>query len=333
MTNIIFSGIQPSGDMTLGNYLGAIKNHVAMAQDAKITNYYCVVDLHAITVRQDPDMLRERTYNVAAWYLAAGLDPLQNTLFVQSHVRAHTELAWILDCFAYMGELERMTQFKEKAQKQKDNQNSGLFTYPVLMAADILLYGTTHVPVGDDQKQHVELARNIAQRFNGVYGDVFTVPEPVIGDVAARVMDLQNPTSKMSKSNEISGTVYLADEDSKTEKKFKRAVTDNEANIQWDKANQPGVTNLLGIYGAVKNISPQKATQTFAGKGYGDLKKAVAEAVLAEISPVRDRYLELINDKAELDRIFAMGAEQAEQQVEQKLREVKNMVGFLPRMA
>lgn len=329
MTSTIFSGIKPSGDMTLGNYLGAIKNHVQMANEANANTTFCVVDLHAVTVRQDPDLLRERTYNVAAWYLAAGLDPLQSTLFVQSHVRAHTELAWLLNCFSYMGELERMTQFKEKAQQQKDNLNAGLFTYPVLMAADVLLYDTTHVPVGEDQKQHIELARNIAQRFNGVYGDVFTVPEPVIGEVAARVMDLQNPTSKMGKSHEAAGTVYLAEEDKKTEKKFKRAVTDNVAAVNWDKENQPGVTNLLSIYSAIKNIKPTEAVSQFDGKGYGDLKKTVAEAVLAEIAPVRDRYLELMNDKAELERVFEMGAEKAEEQADKKLAEVKEAMGFV----
>lgn len=324
----IFSGIKPSGDMTLGNYLGAIKNHVALAQDDKLETTFCVVDLHAVTVRQDPDLLRERTYNVAAWYLAAGLDPLQSNMFVQSHVRAHTELAWLLDCFSYMGELERMTQFKEKAQQQKDNLNAGLFTYPVLMAADVLLYDTTHVPVGEDQKQHIELARNIAQRFNGVYGDVFTVPEPVIGDVAARVKDLQHPTSKMGKSHEAAGTVYLADEDKKTEKKFKRAVTDNVGVVNWDPENQAGVTNLLSIYSAIKNVSPKEAEAAFAGKGYGDLKSVVAEAVLAEIAPVRNRYLDLMDDKAELDRIFKMGAENAAETADKKLAEVKDVMGF-----
>lgn len=331
MSKLIFSGIQPSGDMTLGNYLGAIKNHVALAQDGALQTTFCVVDLHAVTVRQDPDLLRERTYNVVAWYLAAGLDPLQSTLFVQSHVHAHAELAWLLNCFTYMGELERMTQFKEKALKNKDNQNAGLLTYPVLMAADILLYGATHVPVGDDQKQHVELARNIAQRFNGVYGDIFTVPAPVISEVAARVMDLQTPTSKMSKSAEASGTVYLADEDKKTEKKFKRAVTDNVGTVNWDKQNQPGVTNLLGIYSAIKGLSPGDAASAFEGKGYGDLKKTVAEAVLAEITPIRERYLELIDDKPELDRVFKLGAEKAQEKAEQTLQNVKDVMGFVGR--
>ena len=332
MQQTIFSGIQPSGDMTLGNYIGAIKNHVSLAADSSVRTTFCVVDQHAITVRQDPEMLRERTYNVAAWYLAAGLDPLRSTLLVQSHVRAHTELAWLLSTFSQMGELERMTQYKDKAQRHKNNINAGLFTYPVLMAADILLYGATHVPVGEDQKQHIELARNVAQRFNGVYGDIFVVPEPVIGEIGARVMDLQDPTAKMSKSREAAGTVYLAEEDKKTEKKFKRAVTDNLANIAWDKENQPGVTNLLGIYCAITGTAPEKATADFAGKGYGDLKKAVAQAVLEDIGPMRERYLELIANKGELDRLFKMGAQKAEEEAEKKIAEVKEVMGFVRRV-
>ncbi len=323
------SGIQPTGDMTLGSYLGAIKNHVQLADIADTTTYYCVVDLHAITVRQEPQRLRDFTYSVAAWYLAAGLDTSKSTLFVQNHVRAHTELGWILNTFTQVGELERMTQYKDKSKQHKHNVNAGLLTYPVLMAADILLYNTTHVPVGDDQKQHLELTRNVAQRFNGVYGDVFVVPEPMIPKVAARVMDLQDPTSKMSKSQESNGTVYLKDEPAQITKKFKRAVTDNIANVAWDPIEQAGVTNLLSIYCASKGITPEQAVAEFTGKGYGDFKTTIAEAVIAEVAPIQNRYKELMADKAELDAIFKKGAEKASAQAETVLAKVKDVMGFV----
>ena len=333
----VLSGIQPSGDMTLGNYLGAIKNHVVASKDPNIESYYCVVDLHAITVRQDPKMLRERTYSVAAWYLAAGLDIDRSTLFVQSHVRAHTELAWLLSTFTQIGELERMTQYKDKALRHKHNINAGLLTYPVLMAADILLYNATHVPVGDDQKQHLELTRDIAIRFNNHYKkDLkklkhrgFIIPEPAIPELAARVMDLQYPENKMSKSAESAGTVRLNDDPKAIEKAFKRAVTDNEACVRWDRESQPGVTNLLGIYCAVKGMNPGEAVAQFEGKGYGDFKSAVAEAVVAELQPIQARYAELIQDKAELDKLLAKGAEKANAQAESIVAMVKDVMGFV----
>ncbi len=333
----VLSGIQPSGDMTLGNYLGAIKNHVKASKDPSTQSYYCVVDLHAITVRQDPKLLRERTYAVAAWYLAAGLDTDQSTLFVQSHVRAHTELAWLLSTFTQIGELERMTQYKDKSQRHKHNINAGLLTYPVLMAADILLYNATHVPVGDDQKQHLELTRDVAIRFNNHYKKElkkakqrgFIIPEPAIPEIAARVMDLQYPENKMSKSAESAGTVLLADTPKQIEKAFKRAVTDNEANVAWDRANQPGVTNLLGIYCAVKGLTPDQAVAEFAGKGYGDFKSTVADAVVAELEPIQQRFAELIEDKAELDKILAKGAEKANQQAQPIVEMVKDIMGFV----
>lgn len=333
----ILSGIQPSGEMTLGNYLGAIKNHVAASKDSGIKSHYCVVDLHAITVRQDPQLLRERTYSVAAWYLAAGLDIENSTLFIQSHVRAHTELAWLLSTFTQIGELERMTQYKDKAQRHKHNINAGLLTYPVLMAADILLYNATHVPVGDDQKQHLELTRDVAIRFNNHYKKElkkagyrgFVLPEPAIPEIAARVMDLQNPENKMSKSAESAGTVLLNDTPQNIAKAFKRAVTDNEATVRWDRKNQAGVTNLLGIYCAITGKTPKAAEADFTGKGYGDFKATVADAVIAELQPIQTRFAELIADKPELDKILHKGAEKATQQAEQVLAMVKDVMGFV----
>lgn len=327
----ILSAIQPSGDMTLGNYLGAIRNHVKLAKDPHVDALFFVVDQHAITVRQEPKLLRERTYNVVAWYLAAGLDPNACTLFVQSHVPQHAELAWVLSTFTQMGELERMTQFKEKALRHKHNINAGLFTYPVLMAADVLLYDTHEVPVGDDQKQHLELTRDVAIRFNNAYGkETFRVPEIVIPKVAARVMDLQEPTSKMSKSVESQGTVFLHDDINVISKKFKRAVTDNEMRVADDRENQPGVTNLLNILAAVSGKTVAELVVEFTGKGYGDFKTAVADAVVAELTPLQAEYKRLLADKGEIERLLAIGAQKARLRAERKLEKVRKALGFLP---
>jgi tryptophanyl-tRNA synthetase len=324
----VFSGIQPSSDsLTLGNYLGALKRFADYQNldDA----LYCVVDLHAITVRQDPTQLRERTYAVAAWYLAAGLDPEKCTLFVQGHVRAHSELAWILATYTQMGEMERMTQFKDKAARHSHNINVGLFTYPILMAADILLYDTHVVPVGDDQKQHIEITRDIAQRFNGAYGEVFTIPQHVIPPVGARVMDLQTPTAKMSKSMEGQGSVFLLDSPDDIAKKIKRAVTDTLNTIHADAEAQPGVTNLLGIFAACTGLTLAQAEAHFAGQQYGALKTGVADAVLNAVVPLQQRYEALMADKAELDRLLRTGADKARARADRKLAQVRKAVGFI----
>lgn len=326
MQKTVFSGIQPSGTLSLGNYLGALKRFGQM--QANVNALYCIVDLHAITVRQNPEELRQRTYELAAWYLACGLNPKQCTLFVQSHVPAHAELGWILGCFTMMGELERMTQYKDKAQKHKQNINAGLFSYPSLMAADILLYQTHEVPVGDDQKQHIELARNISQRVNNAYGDIFTVPEAVIPQVAARIKDLQEPTRKMSKSDEGQGTVFLSDAPSVITKKIKRAVTDTHNSIRLDEQEQPGIANLLAIYAACHNISPQEALSAFAGQGYGNLKQVVAESVVAVLEPLQAEHKRLLADKTGLDAILQKGAEKAAAQAAPTLHNVKQAVGF-----
>ena len=324
---IILSGIQPSGQLSIGNYLGAIK-HFVNYQDTNDT-YYCIVDLHAITVRQNPKELRENSYALAAWYLAAGLNPEKCSIFIQSHVTEHAELGWILSTFTQMGELERMTQFKDKAGQHKQNINAGLFSYPSLMAADILLYNTDIVPVGHDQKQHLELTRNIAQRFNGIYGDIFTIPEVVIPKVAARIKDLQSPTKKMSKSNDGAGTLFLNEPLKTLEKKIKRAVTDNEMNIAYDEVNQPGLANLLGIYAACEGKPIEEIMPEFEGKGYGDLKKAVADKVISTLEPLQIRYNELMNDKGELDKILQKGADKARAKACITLNKVKKAVGFI----
>lgn len=324
----IFSGIQPSGNMTLGNYLGAMANHVKLSAQSKAL--FCVVDLHALTVRQDPQGLRRRSLEVAAWYLACGLDTSHSSLFIQSHVPEHTELAWVLSTFTMMGELERMTQFKEKALRHKHNINAGLFTYPTLMAADILLYGTPKVPVGEDQKQHLELARDIALRFNNAYDTgVLVVPEPEIPTVAARIMDLQNPTGKMSKSVESGGTIFLQDDEATMRKKVMRAVTDTENHIAYDRVKQPGLANLFEIYGAFTGKNPKTLAADFSGKGYGDLKKAVAEVMLETLLPIQRRFNELMSDEAELLRLLHAGAQKARALAAPRLEHVKRLVGLV----
>ena len=323
---VLFSGMQATGQLTLGNYLGALKNWVNLADEYEC--FYSVVDLHSITVRQDPAVLRKRARALLTLYIAAGIDPHRSCLYYQSHVSAHAELAWILNCFTYMGELSRMTQFKDKAAKHEDNINAGLFTYPVLMAADILLYQADVVPVGIDQMQHLELTRDIAVRFNGVYGDVFTIPEAYIGKAGARVMSLQNPEKKMSKSDENpNASIYLMDDPNTIMRKFKRAVTDSEANICYSE-KQPGIRNLLDIYCACTQKTPDEAVAEFAGRGYGELKTAVGETVVSVLKPLQERFRELEKDKSYIDSIIKENAQKAGYYAAKTLRKVQKKVGF-----
>ena len=326
----IFSGVQPSGNITLGNYLGAIKNFVELQNDYDCR--YAIMDMHAITVRQVPAELRKRTLELLALYIACGIDPEKNILFVQSQVRQHAELSWILNCFTYMGELQRMTQFKDKAAKHADNINAGLFTYPVLMAADILLYQTDLVPVGIDQMQHLELTRDIAQRFNAIYGDVFTIPEAYIGKVGAKINSLQNPEKKMSKSDENpNASIYLMDDADTIMRKFKRAVTDSEACICY-RDEQPGIKNLINIYCACTGKTPDEAVAEFSGKGYGELKAGVGEAVVSVLKPLQAEVDRLSKDKAYLDSIIRENAEKANYFAAKTLRKVQKKVGFPERI-
>ena len=324
----IFSGIQPSGDLTLGSYMGAIKNWVALQDEYDCL--YCIVDMHAITVRQVPADLRRRSLEQLAQYIACGLDPEKNIMFIQSHVPQHAELAWVLGCYTQFGELSRMTQFKDKSQKHADNITAGLFTYPVLMAADILLYQADLVPVGQDQKQHVELCRDIAGRFNGVYSETFTLPEPFIPKMGARIMSLGNPGSKMSKSDP-DGCVYMMDKPEDIMRKFKRAVTDCETAVRYDKENKPGVSNLLTIYCAATGKTMAEAEAEFEGQGYGVFKPAVGEAVVELMRPIREEAQRLIGDKAYLESIYRQGAERAQYLAEKTLRKVYKKVGFVAR--
>ena len=323
---VLFSGMQATGNLTLGNYLGALKNWVTLSDEYEC--FYSVVDLHSITVRQDPAELRKRARNLLTLYLAAGLDPKKNCIYYQSHVSGHAELSWILNCFTYMGELNRMTQFKDKSAKHADNINAGLFTYPVLMAADILLFQADVVPVGKDQLQHLEITRDIAQRFNGVYGDVFTIPEPYIGKAGAKIMSLQEPTKKMSKSDENpNASILLMDDPDTIIRKFKRAVTDSEACICY-RDEQPGIKNLLDIYCACNNKTPEEAVKEFEGKGYGDFKLAVGESVVSVLKPVQDEFARLSKDKAYIDSIIKENAEKAGYYANKTLRKVQKKVGF-----
>ena len=326
---IIFSGIQPTGCVTLGNYLGALKNWVALQHD-----YHCcfsVVDMHAITVRQDPATLRKRSIEFLVQYMACGIDAEENLLFFQSHVPAHAELAWVLDCNTYMGELSRMTQFKDKSAKHADNINAGLFTYPSLMAADILLYQTDLVPVGNDQKQHLELSRDLAVRFNHYYGDTFKVPEAFIPKEGARIMSLQDPTAKMSKSDpNENGFISILDTPEAIMRKCKRAVTDSDGQIVA-REDKPGVTNLLNIYAAVTGTTVPDAENEFAGKGYGEFKQAVGEAIVETLRSVRQRYEELIKDKAYIESVYKRGAEKAAAIAGRTLQKVYRKVGFVNR--
>ncbi len=327
---VLFSGMQATGTLTLGNYLGALKNWVTLSEEYEC--FYSVVDLHSITVRQEPAELRKRARNLLTLYLAAGLDPQKNCIYYQSHVSGHAELSWILNCFTYMGELNRMTQFKDKAAKHADNINAGLFTYPVLMAADILLYQTDMVPVGVDQMQHLEITRDIAQRFNAIYGDVFTIPEAYIGKAGAKIMSLQNPQKKMSKSDENpNASIYLMDEPDVILRKFKRAVTDSEGQILY-REEQPGIRNLLDIYCACTEKNPQEAVKEFEGKGYGELKEAVGETVVSLLKPVQDEFARLSKDKSYLDSIIKENAQKANYYATKTLRKVQKKVGFPERI-
>ena len=324
----ILSGIEPSGDLTLGSYMGAIKNWVALQDEYDC--FYCIVDMHAITVRQDPATLRRRTIAQLSQYIACGLDPQKNVLFIQSHVHQHAELSWVLGCFTQFGELSRMTQFKDKSKKHADNITAGLFTYPVLMAADILLYQADLVPVGQDQKQHVELCRDIANRFNGLYSDTFTLPEPFIPKMGTRIMSLGDPTSKMSKSDP-DGCVFLMDKPEDIMRKFKRAVTDCEAAVKFDKENKPGISNLLSIYCTATGKSIEEAEAEFADQGYGVFKPAVGEAVVELLRPIREEADRLMGDKAYLESIYKEGAQKAGYVAEKTLRKVYKKVGFVAR--
>lgn len=322
----VFSGIQPSGNLTIGNYLGAMKNFVRLQHEAQCL--FCVVDLHAITVPQDPAALRQNSRNLAALYLAAGIDPEKSIVFIQSHVPAHAELGWLLQCIAYYGELGRMTQFKDKA-ATKDVVTAGLFTYPALMAADILLYQADLVPVGEDQKQHLELTRDIAERFNHRFGDTFVVPEPYIPKVGGRIMSLENPEKKMSKSDESQGAyIAILDPPDVIRKKISRAVTDSDKEVRYDIEQKPAVSNLMTIFGLFTDMTMEQVTEHFAGKGYGQFKKELAEVVVDGLAPVQARYQELIATD-EVDRVLRTGAERARDLSRQTLATVKERLGFL----
>lgn len=323
----IFSGVQPSGQLTLGTYLGALKNWAAMQDEYDCV--YCIVDMHAITVRQVPADLRRRSLEQVAWYIACGLDPSKSIMFLQSQVPQHAQLSWVLNCYTMTGELSRMTQFKEKAKKNSDNINAGLYDYPVLMAADILLYRADFVPVGDDQKQHVELCRNIVKRFNGIYGDVFTMPEPYISKTGARIMSLTSPDKKMSKSDDDpGGVITLNDDDKSIMNKFKRAVTDSDGEIRYDKKAKPGISNLIGIYSAANGKTFKETEREFDGKGYGEFKAAVGESVVSLIRPIREESARIISDKAWLEDICRLGAKSASEIAERTLQKVHKKIGF-----
>jgi tryptophanyl-tRNA synthetase len=324
---VIYSAMQPSGVPTLGNYLGALRNWKNLQDE-----YNCifgVANMHALTVRQNPTELRQRTKNIIALFLAIGLDPKEHIIYVQSDVKAHAELAWILNCYTYMGELSRMTQFKDKSAQHADNINAGLYTYPVLMAGDILLYQSDLVPVGADQKQHLEICRDIAERFNGIYGDVFKIPEPYIPKVGARIMGLQNPERKMSKSesDNPNNVIYILEDTKAIANKIKRAVTDSDTEIRYGE-DKPGVSNLLNIYSAVTGKTVEQAVAEFAGMGYGAFKAAVADAVVAELEPIQNRFKEYSSDKAYIEQVMKDGAEKAAYIANKTLRKVQKKVGY-----
>ncbi|MHA7966995.1 tryptophan--tRNA ligase [Paenibacillus sp. CAU 1782] len=326
MTKRLLSGIKPSGDLNIGGYIGALRQYVQMQNEGEC--YFFVPDLHAITVPQDPKELRERSRQIAAFYIAAGVDPVKNAIFMQSHVSAHAELGWMMETQAHFGELSRMTQFKDKSDG-KDTVSSALFTYPALMASDILLYQTTHVPVGDDQKQHLELTRDLATRFNNRFGEVFTVPEPIIQEVGARVMGLDDPSSKMSKSNpNKSSYVLLLDEPGVIRKKFSRAVTDSDMSVRYDWDAKPAVSNLIEIFSVFGDFSISEVEKRFEGQGYGAFKKELAEVVVAKLEPIQQRYNEIIHSE-ELDNILKDGARRAAETADKTLRAAKDAMGLL----
>lgn len=323
---VLYSGMQATGNLTLGNYLGALKNWVKLNEEYEC--FFGVMDLHSITLRQNPAEFRKRARQLLALYIAAGLDPVKNCIYYQSHVSAHAEMSWILSCFTYMGELNRMTQFKDKSAKHADNINAGLYTYPVLMAADILLYQADYVPVGADQKQHLEITRDIAERLNGIYGEVFTIPKPYIEKSGARIMSLQNPDKKMSKSDENpNGSIYLLDDADTIRRKFKRAVTDSDNEVRYAE-EKPGISNLLDIYTAAAGKTLEEAEKEFQGVGYGDFKMAVGEAVVSVLQPLQERYQEIIDDKAMLDGIIKENDAKAAYYANKTLRKLRKKVGF-----
>lgn len=323
----VLSFIQPSGLLTLGNYLGALKNWTEMQNDFDCT--FAVADLHAITVRQEPTKLRNQIYSTYAILLALGIDPEKNTVFIQSHVPEHAQLAWLLSCYTQFGEMSRMTQFKDKSQRHPDNINVGLFSYPVLMAADILLYKADLIPVGADQKQHIEIARDIANRFNNIYGDVFTIPDGYIPKSAARIKSLQDPTKKMSKSDDnVNAWVAILDTKDDIIRKFKRAVTDSDSRVIMSE-DKPGVSNLISIYSAVTGKTTEEVEREFDGKGYGDFKLAVGEAVADELAPIKQKHDEIIKDKKELERLYRIGAEKAEYVARKTYLKAMKKVGFV----
>ncbi len=326
---ISFSGIQPSGDLTIGNYLGAIKNWVSLQKD--FYAYYCVVDLHAITIRQDPKELKERTLKNLAIYIASGLDPDKNTLFIQSHVPAHCEASWLLNCYCYIGELSRMTQYKDKSQKEGESVSAGLFTYPILMAADILLYDTNVVPVGNDQKQHVELVRDLAIRFNNLYGKTFVVPEAYIADSGARIMDLQNPDKKMSKSiDNPNAYILILDSPDIIRRRINRAVTDDIGMVRYSD-EQPGISNLINILSAITGKSYKDIEKDYEGVGYAQFKEDVAQALIEELKPVQDRVKEILKDKSYLQKIYNYSAEKANYVASKTLKKMQEKVGLVIR--
>lgn len=323
----IFSGIQPSGNLTIGNYFGALKNWVKLQDEYNC--FYCIVDLHAITVRQVPQELRKRTLEVLAVYIASGLDPEKNTLFIQSHVPAHTEAAWLLNCFTYLGELNRMTQFKDKSQNAGESISAGLLNYPVLMAADILLYNADLVPVGNDQKQHLELTRDIATRFNNLYSPTFKVPEPYIGKTGARIMDLQEPKKKMSKSSENkNGYILIMDPPNIIQNKINRAVTDNEGIVRYSD-EQPGVKNLMNILSTATGKNVESIEKEYAGLGYSKFKKDVAEAIIAEVEPLQKEVKRYLEDKSYLEKVYKEGAPKASYVANKTLSKMKRKIGFV----
>lgn len=325
---IILSGIQATGTLHLGNYLGAINNWIKMQDEYDC--YYMIADLHSLTIRNNPEELRNNTLSIIALYVAAGLDPNKNKIFIQSHVPAHPALSWVLNCYTYMGELNRMTQYKDKSAKHADNINAGLFTYPVLMAADILAYNADLVPVGDDQRQHLEITRNIAERFNSIYGDTFKIPEAYIPKIGARIMGLQNPTKKMSKSApDINDKILLTDEPDVIIKKVKKAVTDSEGVVRYDEENKPGISNLMSIYGILKEKSMQDIEQEFQGQNYGAFKSAVAEAIVDRLAPIQEKHKALLANPTEIQKIYEAGDKKAIEKTNQLLQEVYKKVGLV----
>lgn len=326
---VVFSGVQPTGALTIGNYIGAIRNFAGLQDEYEC--YYCIVDLHAITVPQVPKDLRRKSLEVLALYMACGIDPEKSSLFMQSHVSEHSELSWVLNTITYMGQLNRMTQFKEKSKKAEENLNAGLFTYPVLMASDILLYQTDFVPVGSDQKQHLELARDLAVRFNNKYSDTFKVPEPLIQESGARIMSLQNPEIKMSKSDaDENAAIRILDDKDSINRKIKRSVTDSVGKIDYND-EQVGVRNLIDIYASFSNEDVDRIVNRYEGQGYGVFKKDLTEVVIEGLAPIYEKYNDLLNNKDYLEAVYKKGAENARRKAYKTLRKVYKKVGFIPR--